>query len=112
MKYYHGGLCDLEVILPPSQTEAKTWLTTSIKNSTKGNLPEEELIAALICADRNRVFITTDLVVAKTYATGSVDSGYAAVYEVRPSPDLSQGLMAAAGGRGGRFLDLDFRVWV
>jgi hypothetical protein len=28
------------------------------------------------------------------------------------SPDLSQGLMAAAGGRGGRFLDLDFRVWV
>jgi hypothetical protein len=29
-----------------------------------------------------------------------------------PSPDLSRGLMAAAGVRAGRFLDLDFRVWV
>src|ERR1019366_2186951 len=28
------------------------------------------------------------------------------------SPDLSQGLMAAAGRRGGRFLDLDFRPGV
>jgi hypothetical protein len=28
------------------------------------------------------------------------------------SPDLSWGLMAAAGVRAGRFLDLDFRVWV
>ena len=29
-----------------------------------------------------------------------------------PSPDLSQGLMAAAGGRAGRFLDVDFRPGV
>ena len=29
-----------------------------------------------------------------------------------PAPDPTQGLMAAAGRRGGRFLDLDFRVWV
>jgi hypothetical protein len=28
------------------------------------------------------------------------------------SPDLSQGLMAAAGGRAGRFLDVDFRPGV
>ena len=28
------------------------------------------------------------------------------------SPDLSGGLMAAAGRRGGRFLGMDFRVWV
>jgi hypothetical protein len=29
-----------------------------------------------------------------------------------PNPDLSQGLMAAAGGRAGRFLDVDFRPGV
>ena len=28
------------------------------------------------------------------------------------SPDLSQGLMAAAGGRASRFLDVDFRPGV
>lgn len=88
-RYYHGGPIGLEAILPPAQTGARTCIQSMLDDRLNGEDPgEDQLLAVLLCADRDCVYVTPDLVIARFYATGRIDSGYGAIYQVRPSDDL------------------------
>jgi len=94
-RFYHGGPLHLTRVLPATETGVPNCIDKCVQYlDPTDRLSLTRLYSALWCYRPGRVYVTTSLTVARLYATGCVDSGYAAVYEVLPDgsakPDMFQ----------------------